>query len=96
MAHDQSRTFAADFKRFFGRGLGVLLPSVLTLWILVKAYQFVDLAIAQPINGGIRAGVAEGAEHWPTLGSPFLPTEEQVDECVAAMKATLDGFDAAG
>ena len=93
MAHDQSRTFAADFKRFFGRGLGVLLPSVLTLWILVKAYQFVDLAIAQPINGGIRAGVAEGAEHWPTLGSPFLPTEEQVDEIVTQRQASKKGSD---
>ncbi|MDE0890005.1 MAG: DUF502 domain-containing protein [Phycisphaerales bacterium] len=79
MADDKPRTFASDFKRFFGRGLGVLLPSVLTLWILVKAYQFVDSAIAQPINAGIRAGVAEGAEHWPTLGSPFLPTQELID-----------------
>jgi uncharacterized membrane protein len=79
MADDKPRTFASDFKRFFGRGLGVLLPSVLTLWILVKAYQFVDSAIAQPINASIRAGVAEGAEHWPTLGSPFLPTQELID-----------------
>jgi uncharacterized membrane protein len=79
MADDKPRTFASDFKRFFGRGLGVLLPSVLTLWILVKAYQFVDSAIAQPINAGIRAGVAEGAEQWPALGGPFLPTQELID-----------------
>jgi uncharacterized membrane protein len=79
MADDKPRTFASDFKRFFGRGLGVLLPSVLTLWILVKAYQFVDSAIAQPINAGIRAGVAEGAEYWPALGGPFLPTQELID-----------------
>ena len=59
------KTFRADFKRFFGRGLAVLLPSVLTLWILVKAYQFVDSAIAQPINSGIRAGIAETADRWP-------------------------------
>ncbi len=91
MADDQSRTFGSDFKRFFGRGLGVLLPSVLTLWILVKAYQFVDSAIAQPINAGIRAGVAEGAEHWPALGSSFLPTEEQVNAEIVRREASETG-----
>jgi uncharacterized membrane protein len=93
MADNQPRTFAADFKRFFGRGLGVLLPSVLTLWILVKAYQFVDSAIAQPINAGIRAGVAEGAEHWPLLGREFLPTEAQIDAEVAQQRASKTGSD---
>lgn len=29
----------------------ILLPSVLTLWILVQAYRFVDTNVAQPING---------------------------------------------
>ena len=93
MADNKPRTFAADFKRFFGRGLGVLLPSVLTLWILVKAYQFVDSAIAQPINAGIRAGVAEGAEHWPLLGREFLPTEAQIDAEVAQQRASKTGSD---
>ena len=41
-------------KRPFLRGLAVLLPSVLTLWLIVKAYQFIDSAIAEPINRGIR------------------------------------------
>lgn len=41
-------------QRAFLRGLAVLLPSVLTLWLLVKAYQFIDSAIAEPINRGIR------------------------------------------
>jgi len=29
----------------------ILLPSVLTIWILVQAYRFVDQNIAQPLNG---------------------------------------------
>lgn len=78
MAPDPSRTFGGDFKRFFGRGLGVLLPSVLTLWILVKAYQFVDLTIAQPINAGVRAGIVEVAENWNTMGDFFGPDAEEV------------------
>jgi uncharacterized membrane protein len=47
-------TFAADFKRFFLRGLAILLPSVLTLWIVWQAYLFLDRQVAEPINSGIR------------------------------------------
>jgi uncharacterized membrane protein len=50
-------TFAADFKRFFVRGLAILLPSVLTLWIVWQAYLFLDRQVAEPINSGIRRGV---------------------------------------
>jgi len=57
---DMSRektTFAGDFKRFFVRGLAILLPSVLTLWILWQAYLFLDRQVAEPINRSIRAGI---------------------------------------
>ena len=73
MPEENPRSFGADFKRFFIRGLAVLLPSVLTLWILVKAYQFVDSAIAQPINTGIRAGILEASMRWSSLGAFFMP-----------------------
>ncbi|MHC4976016.1 MAG: DUF502 domain-containing protein [Planctomycetota bacterium] len=52
-------TFSGDFKKFFLRGLGILLPSVLTLWIVVQAYQFVERSVAQPINSGIRSAIIE-------------------------------------
>ncbi len=55
MAH--TRTFWADFKQFFWRGLGVLLPTVLTLWLLVQAYGFVQRQVAEPINSGVRGGI---------------------------------------
>lgn len=51
------RTFRSDFRTFFIKGLGILLPTVLTLWILYTAFQFVFNNVAQPINKGIRAGV---------------------------------------
>ena len=78
MAKEPTRTFRGDFKRFFGRGLGVLLPSVLTLWILVKAYQFVDLTIAQPINAAVRTAIVEVAEHWEPAGNLFAPSPEEI------------------
>lgn len=58
-----------DFKRFFGRGLGVLLPSVLTLWLLWQAFVFLFNNVAEPINRGIRVVVVEM--------TPRLTTEKQ-------------------
>lgn len=62
---------------FFLRGLGVILPSVLTLWILVAAFRFVDTNIAAPINAGIRWGVAAFVDD---ASGPFAPTEVQLAE----------------
>lgn len=57
MAKQQPRTFSADFKQFFGRGLAILLPSVLTLWLLWSAAVFVFNKVAVPINGGLRGAI---------------------------------------
>ena len=75
-----ARTFSSDFKRFFVRGLVILLPSVLTLWIMVKAYQFVDNNIADPVNGWIRVGLNNAAKVWEPLAEvkTFKPTPEEV------------------
>ena len=78
MSTSRKRSFGSDFKRFFIRGLAILLPSVLTLWILVKAYQFVDNTIAEPINGGIRLAISNAVTHWEPLRNKFEPTEEEV------------------
>ncbi len=51
------RSFTSDFKVFFLRGLAILLPSVLTIWIVVYAYQFVSTRIAEPINSVTRLAV---------------------------------------
>lgn len=47
-------TFGQNFKRFFFRGLAILLPTILTVWLLLAAYNFLDRTIARPINVGIR------------------------------------------
>jgi uncharacterized membrane protein len=74
-----ARTFSSDFKRFFLRGLVVLLPSVLTLWIVVKAYQFVDNTIAEPINGWVRVGMIQVATAWEPLRLEFDPSVRAID-----------------
>ena len=66
-----ARTFTSDFKRFFIRGLVVLLPSVLTLWIVVKAYQFVDNAIAEPINKWVRVTIIQTSAAWRPMREFF-------------------------
>jgi len=54
MAEQQSSAGRSNFRRFFFRGLGIVLPTILTIWILIVAYQFVDQRIATPINRGIQ------------------------------------------
>lgn len=61
----------SNFRRFFLRGLGILLPSVLTLWILIAAYGFVKDRIAEPINAGVR-DLTASITPWPVV------TDQQV------------------
>lgn len=83
MSDQSERTFSSDFRRFFLRGLVILLPSVLTLWIVVKAYQFVDTAIAEPINRGVRVAMNQTTPFWSPLRSEFEPTDGQFSAAVA-------------
>lgn len=52
------------FRRFFVRGLAIVLPTILTIWIIVYAYRFVDQSIAQPINQVVRIAVLS-VSNWP-------------------------------
>ena len=82
MATDKKKTAAkGHFKRFFLRGLAVVLPSALTLWLFVKAYQWVDSAIAQPINKGLQWCIVGLMDIWPGLASfaDLQATEAKLD-----------------
>jgi uncharacterized membrane protein len=48
------RPHGGNFRQFFVRGLAILLPTVLTIWVLIAAYQFVQGKIAGPINQGVK------------------------------------------
>jgi uncharacterized membrane protein len=78
MSDSAARTFRSDFKRFFVRGLAVVLPSVLTLWIVVKAYQFIDSTIADPINRSVRMAMSNAAPYWEPLQTWFNPDADQI------------------
>jgi len=58
MSGEQSVGQHKGFRQFFLRGLGILLPTVLTIWILVAVYNFVEQKIAAPINQGVRWAIA--------------------------------------
>ena len=68
------------FRQFFLRGLAILLPSVVTIWLIFAAYNFVDQRIAAPINRGIRALVIKTTP-WPGVDdaelSKYLETEDE-------------------
>ncbi len=83
----QRRTFWADFKRFFFRGLAILLPSVLTIWIVVQLYLFVDAQVAAPINSGIRSVVRQVAPRMPASFQPewFIVTDKELAEFRASI-----------
>ncbi|TVQ52537.1 MAG: DUF502 domain-containing protein [Phycisphaerales bacterium] len=85
MSYDHERTFSSDFKRFFLRGLVVLLPSVLTLWIVVMAYQFVDKNIAEPINRGIRLALNNASRYPGPLADQFNATELELNAEIARL-----------
>ena len=49
-------SFAEDFRRFFVRGLAALLPTLITLWLLVKVWEFLWEALGRHIIVAIRYG----------------------------------------
>lgn len=65
-AQQKKRSVGSNFRKFFFRGLTILLPSVLTVWILMAGYGFVKTKIADPINAGLREVVLY-VSRWPTV-----------------------------
>ncbi|MCR9217421.1 DUF502 domain-containing protein [Phycisphaerales bacterium ac7] len=59
MFRRQKRSFWHDFRTFFVRGLVILLPSLLTLAILLWAYNFLKSNIAEPINWAVQRVVIQ-------------------------------------
>jgi uncharacterized membrane protein len=74
----------------------VLLPSVLTLWLLVKAYQFIDSTIAEPINSGIRSAFIQIPKHFPDIANSLSmgPTSEELLSEASAENVSTGNLDA--
>ncbi|GAB5496576.1 MAG: hypothetical protein Phyf2KO_16560 [Phycisphaerales bacterium] len=80
-------SFWADFRLFFVRGLAVLLPSIVTLWLLFQAFIFLYNNVAAPINAGIRLVIVEVTPR--VVSDPNLPNWFRVTSTeVAQFKET--------
>ena len=65
---------AGRFKSYFLRGLAVLLPTIVTIWIFVWGYSFIQDNISSHITNGlnwfIKKSVSE--EYYSELSKPWL------------------------
>lgn len=85
------RTFMSDFRIFFIRGLAIVLPSVITLALIVWAYNFLDKSIAQPINAASRWTVIQAVPriYGPTrLPEWYVVPADKVDRLQESRRAT--------
>ncbi|QDU71169.1 DUF502 domain-containing protein [Mucisphaera calidilacus] len=72
-----------NFKRFFFRGLGIILPTVLTTYLVVIAYGFVNDYIAEPLNQGVRESLIRFS-YFPA------PTHTDIDKASSDLPAELE------
>ncbi|MCK5175244.1 MAG: hypothetical protein KAR47_17755, partial [Planctomycetes bacterium] len=56
-----------NFRTYFLRGLAALLPTVLTIWIFIQCYFFIEKNIAQPINQGIVQVMVLSTDWYPPV-----------------------------
>ena len=71
MVKKSDKKFWLDFRRFFLRGLATLLPTVLTIVLLVKCYEF--------IQENISVHLTEGVIHIVLLSTDDYPHPEDAD-----------------
>jgi uncharacterized membrane protein len=57
--------FSTDFRRFFLRGLAALMPTLITLWLLLKVWEFLWQSIGVYIILGLKRLLA-ASEHFGT------------------------------
>lgn len=77
VAESNQQSMRSNFRHFFFRGLTILLPSILTIWLLIAAYDFVQTNIAQPINRGTRELIVQ-AMPWPRVMASQIEAHKQV------------------
>ena len=84
MSQSKRKTFFSDFRTFFVRGLGILLPSILTIGLLVWAFSILHRYVAEPINGGVRFLVIELGDDVQGVFNAPLPDWYLVDDAELA------------
>ncbi len=74
----RKKGFWPDFKHFFLRGLAAVLPSLLSLVLIIKGYQFINQYVGEYVNAAIIWLVAH-AQMWIDGG-------KDVEVYIAALK----------
>ncbi len=60
-----------NFKTYFFRGLAALLPTILTVWIFIQLYLFIQHNISTHINQAVAKVLVYSSKHYP-----YLTTDE--------------------
>jgi uncharacterized membrane protein len=68
--------FLSDFKRFFIRGLAALLPTLLTIVLLLAAFSLLDQWFGAYLRGGVRWIVDRIWRHYGS--SPLWVTDQEL------------------
>lgn len=82
-----------NVRGLFFRGLKILLPTVLTIWILVAAYGFVRNKFAAPINAGVRELIVRVVD-FPRVSEADV--EMAKADMTAAERASWESSDPSG
>jgi uncharacterized membrane protein len=80
MVKKSDKKFWLDFRRFFLRGLATLLPTVLTIVLLVKCYEFIQENISVHLTEGVIHIVLLATDDYPN------PADEDYEEYEAKYK----------
>lgn len=79
-------SFAQDFRRFFLRGLALILPPILTVLILLYLWDLLHRKVGEPTNFLIRYAAASVIQEW----RPDRPAGQQ-DEWVGLVRDRRNG-----
>ena len=82
-------SFAEDFRRFFVRGLAALLPTLITLWLLVKVWEFLWESLGRHLIWAIR-------RIWYELGGWWIIPKESAGHISAVLKTDSFGVQVTG
>ena len=76
--------FASDFRQFFFRGLATLLPTILTIVLLVKCFEFIQNNISVHITEGVCWVVTAIVDGYPEVSS------EEIDKAISERNLSRD------
>ena len=80
--------FGDDFRRFFVRGLAAVLPAILTIFVLVKLFTWIQRYVGRYINTGVQWLVLQWSRLWTRAALSWTPTDDHWNN----IKATWENY----